>query len=168
MSKCHSFCHSVLSHFLGLWLVENIIVIEVEVDEVHKGKTLSRPSTSITISAVAQENKKNNERLSCATLGNKPNQKLSTYKFTATVYGAVRIFLRTICDFLGGFLQFCKFWTHGWIVERLSHIPYVTKYQKMANCCVLAFNDIWYMTWGVINYSSTGILRTILFSTIHS
>ena len=45
-------------------MVENIIVIEVEVDEVHKGKTLSRPSTSITISAVAQENKKNNERLS--------------------------------------------------------------------------------------------------------
>ena len=44
-------------------MVENIIVIEVEVDELHEGKTLSRPSTSITISAVAQENKKNNERL---------------------------------------------------------------------------------------------------------
>ena len=70
MSKCLS----VLSHFLGLWLVENIIVIEVEVDEVHKGKTLSRPSTSITISAVAQENKKNNERLSWAVPHSEINQ----------------------------------------------------------------------------------------------
>ena len=45
-------------------MVENIIVIEVEVDELHEGKILVRPSTSMTISAVAQENKKNNERLS--------------------------------------------------------------------------------------------------------
>ena len=74
MSKCLSFCHSVLSHFLGLWLVENIIVIEVEVDELHEGKTLSRPSTSITISAVAQENKKNNERLSWAVPHSEINQ----------------------------------------------------------------------------------------------
>ena len=55
-----------MSHFLGLWLVKNIIVIEVEVDELHEGKILSRPSTSMTISAVAQENKKNNESLSWA------------------------------------------------------------------------------------------------------
>ena len=39
-------------------------VIGVEVDELHKGKILSRPSTSMTISAVAQENKKNNESMS--------------------------------------------------------------------------------------------------------
>ena len=45
-------------------MVENIIVIEVEVDELHECKILSSSSTSITISAVAQENKKNNERLS--------------------------------------------------------------------------------------------------------
>ena len=45
-------------------MVENIIVIEVEVDELHEDKILSRPSTSITISAVAQANKKNNESLS--------------------------------------------------------------------------------------------------------
>ena len=74
MSVILSFCHSVLSHFLGLWLVENIIVIEVEVDELHEGKTLSRPSTSITISAVAQENKKNNERLSWAVPHSEINQ----------------------------------------------------------------------------------------------
>ena len=53
-----------MSHFLGLRLVKNIIAIEVEVDELHEGKIFSRPSTSMTISAVAQENKKNNERLS--------------------------------------------------------------------------------------------------------
>ena len=29
-------------------MVKNIIVIEVEVDELHKGKILSRPSTSMT------------------------------------------------------------------------------------------------------------------------
>ena len=52
-----------MSHFLSLWLVKNIIVIEVEVDELHEGKILS---TTMTISAVAQENKKNNERLSWA------------------------------------------------------------------------------------------------------
>ena len=45
-------------------MVKNIIVIEVEVDELHEGEILSRPSTSMTISAVVQENKKNNERLS--------------------------------------------------------------------------------------------------------
>ena len=63
-----------MSHFLGLWLVENIIVIKVEVDELHEGKILSRPSTSMTISAVAQENKKNNERLSWAVPHSKINQ----------------------------------------------------------------------------------------------
>ena len=74
MSKCLSICLSfymsfylsVMSHFLGLWLVKNIIVIEVEVDELHEGKILSRPSTSMTISAVAQENKKIKESLSWA------------------------------------------------------------------------------------------------------
>ena len=45
-------------------MVKNIIVIEVEVDELHEGKILSRPSKSMTIPAVAQENKKSNERLS--------------------------------------------------------------------------------------------------------
>ena len=45
-------------------MVENIIVNEVEVDELHEGKILSRPSTSMTISAVVQKNKENNERLS--------------------------------------------------------------------------------------------------------
>ena len=43
-------------------VVENIIVIEV--DELHEGKILSRPSMSMTISAVAQKNKKNIESLS--------------------------------------------------------------------------------------------------------
>ena len=61
-----SFYMSVMSHFLGLWLVKNILVIEVEVDELHEGKILSRPSTSMTISPVAQEYKKNNESLSWA------------------------------------------------------------------------------------------------------
>ena len=78
MSKCvyvyMSICLSVMSHFLGLWLVKNIIVIEVEVDELHEGKILSRPSTSMTISAVAQENKKNNERLSWAVPHSEINQ----------------------------------------------------------------------------------------------
>ena len=45
-------------------MVRNIIAIEVEVEELHEGKILSRPSMSMTISAVAQENKKNKERLS--------------------------------------------------------------------------------------------------------
>ena len=45
-------------------MVKNKIVIEVEVDELHEGKILSRPSTLMTISDVAQENKKNIERLS--------------------------------------------------------------------------------------------------------
>ena len=45
-------------------LFRNIIVIKIEVDELHEDKILSRPSTSMTISAVVQENKKNNERLS--------------------------------------------------------------------------------------------------------
>ena len=44
-------------------MVKSIIVIDVEVDKLYEGKILSRPSTSMTISAVAQENKKNNERL---------------------------------------------------------------------------------------------------------
>ena len=39
-------------------MVKNVIVIEVEVDKLHEGKILSRPSTSMTISAVAKENKK--------------------------------------------------------------------------------------------------------------
>ena len=63
-----------MSHFLGLWLVKNSIVIEVKVDELHKGKILSRPSTSMTISAVGQENKKNNERLSWAVPHSEINQ----------------------------------------------------------------------------------------------
>ena len=54
-------CHVTFSRPL---IGKNIIVIEVEVDELHKGQILSRPSTSMTISAVAQENKKTNERLS--------------------------------------------------------------------------------------------------------
>ena len=33
-------CGGVCPTFLGLWLVENIIVIEVEVDELHEGKIL--------------------------------------------------------------------------------------------------------------------------------
>ena len=74
MSFYMSFYMSVMSHFLGLWLVKNIIVIEVEVDELHEGKILSRPSTSMTISAVAQENKKNNERLSWAVPHSEINQ----------------------------------------------------------------------------------------------
>ena len=45
-------------------LFRNIIVIKIEVDELHEGKILSRPSTSMTISAIAQENKKTNESLS--------------------------------------------------------------------------------------------------------
>ena len=64
MSRSLSLTVCVLSLQSGLSLVENIIVIEVEVDELHKGKILSRPSMSMTISAVAQENKKNNESLS--------------------------------------------------------------------------------------------------------
>ena len=42
-------------------MVKNIIAIGVEVDKLHEGKILLRPSTSMTISAVAQENKKNYE-----------------------------------------------------------------------------------------------------------
>ena len=57
MSKCVCVCLYVflyvMSHFLGLWLVKNIIVIEVEVDELHEGKKLSRPSLSMTISAAS-------------------------------------------------------------------------------------------------------------------
>ena len=49
--------------FLGLWLVENIIVIEVEVGEPHKDKILSSSSTSMTISAEAGK-QENNESLS--------------------------------------------------------------------------------------------------------
>ena len=64
----------VMSYFLSLWLVKNIIVIEVEVNKLHEGKILSRPSTSMTMSAVAQENKKNNERLSWAVPHSKINQ----------------------------------------------------------------------------------------------
>ena len=41
-----------MSHVTSI-VVENIIVIEVEVDELHEGKILSRPSTSMTISLVA-------------------------------------------------------------------------------------------------------------------
>ena len=44
-------------------IVENIIVIEVKVDELHEGKILSKPPMSMTIFAVAQENKKNNDKL---------------------------------------------------------------------------------------------------------
>ena len=49
-------------------MVKYIIVIEVKVDELHEGKILSRPSTSMTIYAVAQENKKNKLGLSSAKL----------------------------------------------------------------------------------------------------
>ena len=76
-------------------MVENIIVIEVEVDELHEGKTLSRPSTSITMSAVAQENKKNNERLSLAVPHSEINQTKNCPPLnihTAAVYVAVRNF----------------------------------------------------------------------------
>ena len=86
---------SVMSHFLGLWLVKNIIVIEVDVDELHKGKILSRLSTLMTISAVAQENKKNKERLSWAV----PHSEINLTKncptlnlHTAAVYVAMRNF----------------------------------------------------------------------------
>ena len=41
-----------MSHFLGLWLGKNIIVVEVEADELHKGKILSRPSTSMEIKEI--------------------------------------------------------------------------------------------------------------------
>ena len=68
----HCVCH--VTSIVGLWLVENIIVIEVKVDELHEGKILSRPSTSMTISAVAQENKKINERLSWAVPHSEINQ----------------------------------------------------------------------------------------------
>ena len=71
-SLCHCVCH--VNSIVGLWLVENIIVIEVEVNELHEGKILSRASTSMTISAVAQENKKNNERLSWAVPHSEINQ----------------------------------------------------------------------------------------------
>ena len=59
ISVCHSLCHCVC-HVTSI-VVENIIVIEVEVDELHEDKILSRPSTSMTISTLAHENKKNNE-----------------------------------------------------------------------------------------------------------
>ena len=39
-------------------LFRNIIVIKIEVDELHEGKILSRPSTSMTISAVAGKQEK--------------------------------------------------------------------------------------------------------------
>ena len=51
LSGCPGVCLSCHT-FLGLWLVENIIVIEVEGDELHEGKILSSSSTSMTISAV--------------------------------------------------------------------------------------------------------------------
>ena len=55
------------------------IVIEViEVDKLHEGKILSRPSTSTTISAVAGKNEKLKSELSCATLGPKLNLNRST------------------------------------------------------------------------------------------
>ena len=46
------------SQFLGLLLVKNMIVIEVEVDELHKGKILSISSTSMKISAAAGKEEK--------------------------------------------------------------------------------------------------------------
>ena len=65
-SYCQDLCLCVthcVCHITSI-IVKNIIIIEVEVDELHEGKILSRPSMSMTISAVALENKKNNERLS--------------------------------------------------------------------------------------------------------
>ena len=68
---------SVLSHFLGLWLVKNIIVIEVEVDKLHEGKILSRPSTSMEI----KEIKRGWTEL-CHTWNHTKNKEMSPLKFT--------------------------------------------------------------------------------------
>jgi len=77
MSVLLSFYMSVMSHFLGLWLVKNIIVIEVEVDELHEGKILSRPSTSMEI----KEIKRGWTEL-CHTRNQTKNKKMSPPKFT--------------------------------------------------------------------------------------
>ena len=67
-------CHSVTSHFLGLWLVKIVIVEEViEVHELDKGNISA---------SLGKQDKQGKAELSCATLGNKPNKKMSPTKFT--------------------------------------------------------------------------------------
>ena len=111
-SLCHCVCH--VNSIVGLWLVENIIVIEVEVNELHEGKILSRPSNQTKKCPLLQcnrgpimrqgghimqqENKGNNKRLNWAVPHSEPNQKQKKCPppkknlHTAAVYVASRNF----------------------------------------------------------------------------